>query len=57
MDEADRMIGKQKSSIENATSDRSSRSDMGFEPDVKRILEYLPVTNQKPENDAVDDTK
>lgn len=56
MDEADRMIGRQKSSMEKSISDRSCPSDMGFEADVKRILEYLPVTNQKPEND-VDDTK
>uniref|UniRef100_T1ILM5 Probable ATP-dependent RNA helicase DDX23 n=1 Tax=Strigamia maritima TaxID=126957 RepID=T1ILM5_STRMM len=25
--------------------------DMGFEPDVQKILEYMPVTNQKPDND------
>jgi len=25
--------------------------DMGFEPDVQRILEFLPVTNLKPDND------
>ena len=25
--------------------------DMGFEPDVQKILEYLPVTNQKPDTD------
>ena len=31
--------------------------DMGFEPDVKRILEYLPVTNQKPDNELAEDTK
>ena len=32
--------------------------DMGFEPDVQKILEYLPVSNMKPdtddaENDAI----
>lgn len=32
--------------------------DMGFEPDVQHILEYLPVTNMKPDTeDAEDDTK
>ena len=30
---------------------------MGFEPDVKRILEYLPVTNEKPDNELAEDTK
>lgn len=25
--------------------------DMGFEPDVQRILEFLPVTNLKPDTD------
>ncbi len=25
--------------------------DMGFEPDVKKILEHLPVTNMKPDTD------
>lgn len=29
--------------------------DMGFEPDVQRILEYLPVSNQKPDNDDAED--
>ena len=24
--------------------------DMGFEPDVQKILQYLPVSNQKPDN-------
>lgn len=32
--------------------------DMGFEPDVQKILEYMPVTNQKPDTeDAEDETK
>ncbi|XP_074658573.1 putative ATP-dependent RNA helicase DDX23 [Tubulanus polymorphus] len=32
--------------------------DMGFEPDVQKILEHLPVTNQKPDTeDAEDDLK
>lgn len=30
---------------------------MGFEPDVKRILEYLPVSNQKPDNEIAENTK
>lgn len=29
--------------------------DMGFEPDVQKILEYLPVSNQKPDNDDAED--
>ena len=28
--------------------------DMGFEPDVQKILEYLPVTNQKPDTDEAE---
>ncbi|CAF1150612.1 unnamed protein product [Rotaria sp. Silwood1] len=32
-------------------------SHMGFEADVKRILEYLPVTNQKPDNELAEDTR
>ena len=24
---------------------------MGFEPDVQKILEYMPVTNLKPDNE------
>lgn len=32
--------------------------DMGFEPDVQKILEYLPVSNMKPDtDDAEDDEK
>lgn len=32
--------------------------DMGFEPDVQKILEYMPVTNLKPDNeDAEDESK
>lgn len=32
--------------------------DMGFEPDVQKILEFMPVTNLKPDNeDAEDATK
>ena len=31
--------------------------DMGFEPEVRKILDYLPVTNEKPDTeDAEDDT-
>ena len=29
--------------------------DMGFEPEVKKILEYLPVSNMKPDNDDAED--
>uniref|UniRef100_A0A4W5PED9 Helicase ATP-binding domain-containing protein n=1 Tax=Hucho hucho TaxID=62062 RepID=A0A4W5PED9_9TELE len=29
--------------------------DMGFEPDVQKILEYIPVTNQKPATDEAED--
>ncbi|CAF1260295.1 unnamed protein product [Rotaria sp. Silwood1] len=31
--------------------------DMGFEADVKRILEYVPVTNQKPDDELAEYTK
>ncbi|XP_059478818.1 probable ATP-dependent RNA helicase DDX23 [Neocloeon triangulifer] len=31
--------------------------DMGFEPEVQKILEYMPVTNQKPDNDDAEDEK
>lgn len=32
--------------------------NMGFEPEVRKILDYLPVTNQKPDTeDAEDDAK
>lgn len=29
--------------------------DMGFEPDVKKILEHMPVTNLKPDTDEAED--
>lgn len=29
--------------------------DMGFEPDVQKILEYMPVSNVKPDSDAAED--
>merc|ERR1719361_2169416 len=29
--------------------------DMGFEPDVQRILEHMPVNNAKPDTDAAED--
>jgi ATP-dependent RNA helicase DDX23/PRP28 len=29
--------------------------DMGFEPDVTRILEFIPVTNLKPDTDDAED--
>lgn len=31
--------------------------DLGFEPDVQRILEYMPVTNLKPDTDEAEDSK
>ena len=31
--------------------------DMGFEPDVQRILEYLPVTNMKPDTEDAEDNE
>ncbi|XP_044743410.1 probable ATP-dependent RNA helicase DDX23 [Chrysoperla carnea] len=30
--------------------------DMGFEPDVQKILEYMPVTNLKPDTEEAEDT-
>ncbi|KAM6153288.1 putative ATP-dependent RNA helicase DDX23 isoform 2-T2 [Erethizon dorsatum] len=29
--------------------------DMGFEPDVQKILEHMPVSNQKPDTDEAED--
>jgi len=29
--------------------------DMGFEPDVQKILDFMPVTNQKPDTDEAED--
>ncbi len=29
--------------------------DMGFEPEVQKILEFLPVSNMKPDNDDAED--
>ncbi len=29
--------------------------DMGFEPDVQKILEHMPVTNQKPDTEDAED--
>lgn len=29
--------------------------DMGFEPDVQKILEYMPVSNQKPDTEDAED--
>ncbi|XP_064546376.1 probable ATP-dependent RNA helicase DDX23 isoform X2 [Drosophila montana] len=31
--------------------------DMGFEPDVQKILEYMPVTNLKPDSEEAEDEK
>lgn len=30
---------------------------MGFEEDVKKILDFMPVTNQKPDTDDAEDEK
>ena len=29
--------------------------NMGFEPEVQKILEYLPATNMKPDTDDAED--
>jgi len=29
--------------------------DMGFEPEVQKILEFLPVSNMKPDTDDAED--
>jgi len=29
--------------------------DMGFEPDIKKILDHMPVTNEKPDSDLAED--
>lgn len=29
--------------------------DMGFEPDVQKILDFMPVTNQKPDTEEAED--
>ena len=26
--------------------------DMGFEPDVQKVLDHMPVTNQKPDSEV-----
>lgn len=31
--------------------------DLGFEPDVQKILEYMPVTNLKPDTEEAEDSK
>ena len=31
--------------------------DMGFEPDVQRILEHMPVTNLKPDTDDAENSE
>lgn len=31
--------------------------DMGFEADVQKILEYMPVTNLKPDTEEAEDDK
>lgn len=32
-------------------------SFLGFEPDVQKILEYMPVTNLKPDTEEAEDSK
>ena len=29
--------------------------DMGFEPDIQKILTHMPVTNEKPDSDLAED--
>ena len=45
--------------IEKCTCEQADKMiDMGFEADVRKILEYLPVSNMKPDtDDAEDETK
>ena len=31
--------------------------DMGFEPDVQKILEHLPVSNLKPDTEEAEDER
>ena len=31
--------------------------NMGFEPDVQKILEWLPVTNLKPDTEEAEDSE
>lgn len=31
--------------------------DLGFEPDVQKILEYMPVTNLKPDSEEAEDSR
>ena len=31
--------------------------DMGFEPDVQKILDHMPVTNAKPDNEMAENEK
>ncbi len=60
MDEADRMIGKKVICILShffLLTFLFLLIDMGFEADVNRILDYLPVTNQKPDNELAENTK
>ena len=30
--------------------------DMGFEPDIQRILDHMPVNNSKPDSEMAEDT-
>ena len=31
--------------------------DMGFEPDVQKVLDHMPVTNQKPDSEVNKETR
>ena len=31
--------------------------DMGFEPDIQTILKHMPVTNEKPDSDQLEDER
>lgn len=31
--------------------------DMGFEPDIQTILKHMPVTNEKPDSDILEDER
>ncbi len=31
--------------------------DMGFEPDVQRVLDHMPVTNAKPDTEEAEDAQ
>ena len=31
--------------------------DMGFEPDIQTILKFMPVSNEKPDSDMLEDER